>query len=328
MRSILCFLSIIVFSSLVSSCSDQNTKTTLTLAHTLDTKHVVHIALEHFAERVEHYSNGQLDVSIYAGGQLGSERELIELLQIGSLAMTKVSASPLESFVPEMQIFSIPYLFRDREHYWQVLESELGANVLASTKPFHLVGLGYFDAGSRSFYTTYGPVNSPTDFNGKKIRVLNSPTSVATVNALGGAATPIDWGELYAALQQGVVDGAENNPPSFFLSRHYEIARYYSLDEHTFIPDVILISEHIWSSLTEQQQHWVNMAMTDAVTLQKSLWEDASNTALKAVIEDGVEVVYPDKTLFQDQVDSFHESFDDPLIVEMMKTIKNTQGQQ
>ena len=194
-----------------------------------------------------------MSVVIYPSSQLGTEREMVELLQIGSLAMTKVSASPLEGFAPEMKIFSIPYIFRDNEHFWRVLNSDLGNDLLSGVEDFRLKGLGYYDAGSRSFYTNDKPIKTPSDLNGLKIRVLNSPTAVATVRALGGAATPVAWGELYTALQQGVVDGAENNPPSYYLSRHYEIARYYSLDEHTSVPDVMLASLPVGDCLNEQQ---------------------------------------------------------------------------
>ena len=278
--------------------------------------------MEFMAERLEYYSNGQMEIAIYPGGQLGSEREMIELLQIGSLAMTKVSASPLEGFVPEMQVFSIPYLMRDRDHFWRVLNSDIGQGLLKKVEAVRLKGMGYYDAGSRSFYTTNGPINTPEDLIGKKIRVLNSPTAVATVQALGGAATPIAWGELYAALQQGVVDGAENNPPSYYLSRHYEIAKYYSLDEHTFVPDIILASLPVWNALSSEQQKWLSAAMADSIAYQKSLWEKASNDALAEVQAAGTVIVYPDKQAFQDKVVDFHASFESSPVGKQITKIK------
>lgn len=307
---------------LMSGCTEHTSKTRLTLGHTLDTRHVVHQAMEFMAQRLADYSDNTMELVIYPSGQLGSERELVELLQIGSLAMTKVSASSLEGFVPEMKVFSLPYLIRDREHYWRVLNSEIGQSLLAKASSARLKGMAYFDAGSRSFYSTDGPILTPDDLLGKKIRVLNSPTSMATINALGGAATPIAWGELYAALQQGVVDGAENNPPSYYLSRHYEIAPYYSLDEHTFVPDIILLSLPVWQSLTAQQQQWVTAAMKDAVEYQKSLWQVASDEALTAMKAQGVEVFYPDKSAFQDKVKEFHASFANTALGEQIKQIK------
>ena len=308
---------------LLTSCSEDNKTIRLTMAHTLDTRHVVHKAMVYMAERLDHYSNGTMEIVIYPAGQLGSERELIELLQIGSLSITKVSASPLEGFVPDMKVFGIPYLFRDSEHFWRVLKSDLGTELLNKVSTARLKGLGYYDAGSRSFYTTKKPIRTPDDLIGQKIRVLNSPTSVATVQALGGAAAPIAWGELYAALQQGVVDGAENNPPSYYLSRHYEIAKYYSLDQHTFVPDVILASLKVWDSLNTQQQQWLSQAMADSVEYQRSLWQDASNEALEAVKAEGVEVIYPDKQAFQDKVADFHASFAGTVVAEHIKKIKS-----
>lgn len=283
---------------LLGSCSKQQDVVTLRMAHTLDQEHVVHKAMLKMAERMAFYSNGSMKIQIYSGGQLGSERELIELLQIGSLALTKVSAAPLEGFVPVMKVFSLPYVFRDSAHLWTVLEGEVGQSLLAALEPVRLKGLGYYDAGARSFYTTKRALHSPADLAGQKFRVPNSQTSVEMVQALGGAATPVDWGELYTALQQGVVDGAENNPPSFYLSRHYELSKYYILDEHSMVPDVILMSQHIWNQLTAEQQGWLQQAMADSVVYQKTLWQQASDDALEKVKAHGVEIIYPDKTPF------------------------------
>ena len=145
----------LIFSVLLSSCSKPEEQVlTLRMAHTLDQEHVVHKAMVKLAERLDHYSHGTMKIRIYSGGQLGSERELIELLQIGALALTKVSAAPLEGFAPNMQLFSVPYVFRDETQLWQVLEGEIGQQLLAELAPVRLKGLGYYDAGSRSFYTT------------------------------------------------------------------------------------------------------------------------------------------------------------------------------
>lgn len=294
----------------------------LRLGHTLDTQHTVHKAMVYLGERLQEYSDGTMSVEIYPGSQLGTEREMIELLQIGSLDMTKVSASPLEGFAPEMKIFSIPYVFRDNEHFWKVLNSDIGSSLLSGLEEFKLKGMGYYDAGSRSFYTTSKAINSPQDLVGMKIRVLNSPTAVETVRAMGAAATPVAWGELYTALQQGVVDGAENNPPSYYLSRHYEIARYYSLDEHTAVPDVMLSSFRTWQHLSAQQQQWLQLAMADSVTYQRELWQESTKQSLQKVIDDGVVVVYPDKQAFREAVAPFHESLAATEVGKLMNRIK------
>ena len=316
--------SVIVISlGLISCGSDTDSEvTTLRLGHTLDTQHSVHKAMVHFGERLNTLSNGAMDVKIYPSSQLGTEREMIELLQIGSLSMTKVSASPLEGFVPAMKIFSIPYIFRDNDHFWKVLNSDVGQGLLAGVEPFRLKGLAYYDAGSRSFYTNNKPVRTPADLAGMKIRVLNSPTAVRTVRELGGAATPVAWGELYTALQQGVVDGAENNPPSYYLSRHYEIARYYSLDEHTSVPDVMLMSLRVWENLTDQQQEWVDKAMQDSVIFQRQAWQESTLDSLAKVKADGVEVIYPDKKPFVEAVQPFHDSLRGTAVGDLISKIK------
>lgn len=324
LNTIVRLTSVLVISlGLISCGSDTDSEvTTLRLGHTLDTQHSVHKAMVHFGERLSELSNGAMDVKIYPSSQLGTEREMIELLQIGSLSMTKVSASPLEGFVPAMKIFSIPYIFRDNDHFWKVLNSEVGQGLLAGVEPFRLKGLAYYDAGSRSFYTNNKPVRTPADLAGMKIRVLNSPTAVRTVRELGGAATPVAWGELYTALQQGVVDGAENNPPSYYLSRHYEIARYYSLDEHTSVPDVMLMSLRVWENLTDQQQEWVDKAMQDSVIFQRQAWQESTLDSLAKVKADGVEVIYPDKKPFVEAVKPFHDSLRGTAVGDLISQIK------
>lgn len=286
-------------SMFLTACA-KNTDDTkvLRIAHALDVNHPVHLAIEYMQERLEVHSQGKMSLLIYASGQLGSERETLELLQIGSLPMTKVSASSLEAFVPEMKVFSVPYLFSSSDHLWDVLLGEVGKELLEAGVPYYFRGLGYYDAGSRSFYTTNKPVETPDDLSGMKIRVMNSQSAVNMVNTMGGSATPVSWGELYTALQQGVVDGAENNPPSFFLSKHYEVAPYYLLDEHTSIPDVLVFSTRVWDQLSKQEQEWLSLAAADSVTKQRELWEEATQHALSEVKKAGVQVLVADKSSF------------------------------
>ena len=295
-------LAMALMTLLLVSCGAKQDVIVLRVGHSLDPSHTVHKAMLKMGERLQQLSGGTMAIELYPSGQLGSERELIELLQIGSLAMTKVSASPLEGFVPTMKLFNIPYLFRDQEHFFKVLDSDTGRDILASLKPAQLLGLGYYDAGSRSFYTTKKPVVTPADLASVKIRVQESQAAMAMIRALGGNPTPISWGELYTALQQGVVDGAENNPPSFYLSRHYEVAPYYILDEHTSVPDVILISRYVWERLSEQQQAWLQQAVDESVDFQRAQWQLDTEAALVAVQEAGVQVISADKSQFQQQV--------------------------
>lgn len=305
----------------LQGCGTEEKQQVLRVGHTLDSSHVVHKSLEYMSERLSHYSNGEMALKLYPNGQLGSEREMVELLQIGSLAMTKVSAAAMEGFVADMQVFSLPYIFRSRDHRWNVLQGEVGNDILASIEQAHLTGLGFFDAGSRSFYTCSEMVQSPAQVVGKKIRVMNSQTAVKMIDAFGGAATPISWGELYAALQQGVVDGAENNPPSYYSSRHYEICKNYSLNEHTSVPDIIIASKYLFESLNSQQQTWLTQAMNDATEFQKSQWLAAENHALSEMQKQGVTVIYPDKTPFFEAVKPFHQSYQGTLVGDYLTRI-------
>ncbi len=281
----------------------------LKLAHGLDTNHPVHRAMVYMADVLQERSAGRMRIEIHPGGQLGSEKDLVELLQVGSIALTKVSASPLEGFAPQMEVFSIPYVFRNHRHFLAFLDSEDGRDLLLSLEAVRLRGLAYYDAGSRSFYTTDIPVHSPEDLQGLKIRVQQSRTSVQMVGTLGGAATPIAWGELYTALQQGIVDGAENNPPSFHLSRHFEVARYFTLDEHTAVPDVLLVSKPVWDSLSDREQAWLQEAADVSAQYQRSLWQQATDEAMAAVAAAGVEIIEPDKAAFREAVKSMHAAY-------------------
>lgn len=306
---------------LLSSCSEEKQKV-LKLAHGLDQQHAVHLAMEFMATRLHELSAGTMRIDIYPSAQLGSERDMIELLQIGSLAMTKVSASPMEGFVPRMKIFSLPYVFRDHQHFWSVLESDIGKKLLLEGEDFRLRGLAYYDAGSRSFYTRNTPIHTADDLKRLKIRVQKSQTAVAMVESLGGSATPISWGELYTALQQGVVDGAENNPPSFYASRHFEVSQYFSLDEHSYVPDILIMSTAIWQGLSVQQQQWLQQAADESVVFQRELWQKKSQEALAAVKEAGVNIIYPDKTSFQQAAQVMYEEIEDPAVRKLLQDIK------
>jgi tripartite ATP-independent transporter DctP family solute receptor len=254
-------------------------------------------------------SKGKMRIQIYPSEQLGTERQCLELLQIGSLDMTKVSAGSLENFSPNIKVFGLPFLFRDREHSYSVLDSDIGSDLLSGTEKYWLKGLAYYDAGARSFYTREKKIQNPNDLNGLKIRVMESKTAFDMVKILGGSPTPISYGELYTSLQQGVVDGAENNPPSFYLSKHYEVCKFYTLDEHTILPDVLLMSTHTWNSLSKQQKEWVNNSVKLSVIEQRKLWAKSEKESLEAVKEAGVEIIIPDKKLFIEQSKNIIESY-------------------
>lgn len=307
-----------------AGCSNRSETTVLKLAHALDISHPVHLGMVRMGELLEEKSKGKMRVEIYPAGQLGAERELLELLQIGSLSMTKVSSGVLENFVPSFEVLGLPYLFRDKEHQFGVLRGEIGEALLSKGEKYRFRGLCFYDAGYRSFYSKDKLISSPEDLKGLKIRVMKSVTAVNMVTQLGGSPTPVSFGELYTALQQGVVDGAENNPPSFYSSRHYEVCKYYTLDEHTSLPDVLLISLDWWNRLTEEQKGWLQEAANESVDYQIQVWAKSEQESLAEVEKAGVKIIRPDKSLFSSQVEPLYESYKkDAEKYELIESIRN-----
>jgi len=304
-------LPILVFMFIVlMSCQKETKVKVLYLAHNSSQTHPVHKGVLVFQEALKKKSNGKLLIKIFPDSQLGSEREVLELLQIGSVAITKVSAATLSNFVPEYSVLGIPYLFRDDNHKFNVLEGETGKSILEKGSKFWLRGLCYYDAGNRSFYTKTKPIRTPEDLKGLKIRVMNNQMAINMVNALGGSATPMAYGELYTAIQQGVVDGAENNAPSFVSSNHYEVTKYYTLDQHSAVPDVILIGTKYWEKLSEIEKIWVQEAANESAQAQKKYWQESVTASMKIAKDSGVEVILPVKSLFADQSKSVLETFE------------------
>ncbi len=308
---------------LLGGCRDRLHPRVIQLAHGLAPSHPVHQAMLAMADDLARRSQGQLRLELYPSEQLGSERECVELLQIGSLGMTKISAAVLASFAPEYQVLALPYIFRDQAHVRAVLDGAIGQRLLLASERYRLRGLAFYDAGSRSFYSRKRAIRTPADLVGLKIRTQESQVAMRMVQALGGAPTPIPWGELYTALQQGVVDGAENNPPSFYSSRHYEVARFFTLDEHTTVPDVLLVSTVLWQRLSLEEQAWLQAAATTSAEVQQQLWRTATEQALAAVRAAGVEVIEPDKQLFADPVRSLLEAQPDPQLQALIAAIQS-----
>jgi tripartite ATP-independent transporter DctP family solute receptor len=297
----------------------------LKLGHGLPTTHPVHKAMLFMAERVAEKSEGRMKVEVFPSEQLGTEKECIEALQLGYLAMTKTSSAPMEGFIPKMKIFGVPYLFRDADHFWKVLNGPIGKELLLAGEPKRLRGLCYYDAGARSFYTKSRRIDTPADLAGLKIRVQNSIMSMKMVQAMGGSPTPISFGELYTALDQGVVDGAENNAPSLRTSRHYEVCKYYILDEHTCLPDIVVISTRVWSHMTPEQQTILQEAADESVVYQRKLWTEAEEADLKVVEDAGVTVVRPDKAPFRESVRSVWKEFEGTEIGDLINRIQEVQ---
>jgi len=298
-----------------------STQMVLKLGHGLDTGHPVHKAMEFMKQRLEEFSGGVVTIDIYPSSVLGSETQCIEQLQNGSLAMTKTSAAAMENFIPAMAVFGLPYIFRDADHYWAVLNGDVGQRLLRQGEAKFLRGLCYYDAGSRNFYTKDKPIQTPDDLKGLKIRVMNSKTAIDMVKAMGGAPTPIAWGELYSALAQGTVDGAENNPPSFTSNKHYEVCKHFTLDGHTRIPDMLLISSKVWKKLSPQVQGWILQAADESSAFQRELWRKETLAALEKAKEEGVTVYDVDTAVFAAKVAPMLENVENPEVRELLKQI-------
>jgi tripartite ATP-independent transporter DctP family solute receptor len=297
------------------------------LGHGLGVTHPVHEAMVYMAKLVEEKSQGKMQIRIYPNQQLGTERELVELLQIGSLGMTKVSSATLESFAPKIQVLSMPYLFRDDAHRDKVLKGEIGRQLLSESEEFWLKGLVYYDAGKRSFYSKTKPVESPEDLKGMKVRTLESNMAINMIKSFGGSPTPVSYGELYTALQQGIVDGAENNPPSLYTSRHYEVCKFYSINEHTAVPDVVIISTKVWNTLEDEEKQWIQEAADESAVYQYKLWAASVEESLREMEKAGVIITYPDQTPFREAVESLYEMFKltQPEMYEVVERIRKVE---
>ncbi len=239
-----------------------------------------------FARLVKERSNGRIVVEVFHSKQLGEERAVIEQVQLGAIDMTRVSISAVSSFVRDLDAFQLPYLYRDAAHMWKVLDGPIGQEILKKHEAFNFVGVGWFESGSRNFYTKK-PVKTVADLKGMKIRVQQAPLMVGMVEALGAVATPLPYGEVYSALQSGVVDGAENNWPSYLTTSHFEVAKYFIVDEHTRVPEITVGSKKIFDKLSKEDYALILKAMKDAQPFQFKLWVDFEKVAEKTVKEKG-----------------------------------------
>ncbi len=296
---------------------------TLKLSHILDRGNPLHKSMELFAKRASELSDGDIKIRIYPNGELGGHREVLELVQNGSIALTQANVASLENFAKDYSAFSMPYLFKDRDHFYRALQSSAGKQILRSSHEKGMVGLGYYDNGARSFYGRK-PINTPADLKGMKVRVQPSPLAIRMVELLGGSPTPLSYGELYTALQQGVVDGAENNPTALTLSRHGEVAKFFSADEHTMTPDVLVISAKIWDRLSEKNQKALEQAATEATLEMKKIWAETEAVEIEKAKKFGVQFNYPEKEPFYQAVKSMYDELKekDPAVYKLVEELR------
>ncbi|MDR1827572.1 MAG: TRAP transporter substrate-binding protein [Methylobacteriaceae bacterium] len=269
---------------------------TLKLAHDLEPSHTVAITFENMAQDLEKISGGKLKMRVYPSSQMGSARETLELLLNGGLDMTKGSSN-LDAFAPVYSVWSLPYLFRDKEHADAVVYGPVGREIMASTKDKGFIALAAYDTGTRSLFTKK-PITTPEDLKGLKIRVQPSPTSLKMIELMGGSPTPINFGEVYTALQQGVIDGAENNIPTWVQTRVIEVANVYTENEHTMVPDFLIVSSKIWDTLTPEEQGWLKQAAENSETFERELWAKVMTEAREQSKALGGTIVPADKAAF------------------------------
>ncbi|MEH0665994.1 TRAP transporter substrate-binding protein [Vibrio scophthalmi] len=274
---------------------------TLTLGHAMNLESAAHAGMEIFAAKVKEKSNGEMDVKIFPNGMLGSERDQAEQVVTGAIDMAKINGSLAESFEPTYKAISIPFLFRDADHMHTFMRSETAQQLLQSSEGKGFIGLTLYDSGSRSFYSSK-PIQTPDDLAGLKVRVPESPTMMEMVRLLGARATPVPFTEVYTALQQGVIDAAENNISSLVEMKHSEVAKYYSMDQHMMTPDLIMISEVTWSSLNDAQKAIVREAAAESMEEEIKIWADIDSKNKKLAETLDVKFVEVDKDKFREKV--------------------------
>lgn len=237
-----------------------------------------------FAELVTERSKGRIKVEVYPSSQLGEEKAVIEQVQLGAIAFTRVSTGPMAEFYKPMGVFSLPYIFNSGDHMWKFLNGPDGQKMLDGLTASKFIGLCYFDPGARSFYSTK-PIKSLEDMKGLKIRVIQNKINMDLMQALGASATPMPYGQVFSSLQTGVIDGAENNFPSYLTANHYQVAKYYLVDTHQRVPEVLVMSKVVWDKLSEEDRKLIKQAAADAVATQRDLWnkfEKEAETKVKA----------------------------------------------
>lgn len=259
-------------------------------------------ALRFLAERLNELSDGRLRLKVFPGGQLGEEKDTLEVTIFGGLDFNRVNMAPLNAFAPETIIPNLPFIFRSTQHMREAMDGLPGHTILESLRPHGLIGLCFYDSGDRNFYTTKRPIETLDDLAGLKIRVQNSDLYVAMVEALGANATPMAFGEVYQGLLQGVVDGAENNWPSYESTRHFEAAKFYSLTRHVMAPEVLTMSVKRWEKLSEQDQFLIRQCAEESVAVMREHWDARTARARENVLAAGVKVSEPDLTPFRDRV--------------------------
>ena len=286
------------------------------------------VAVENIGKKLEQATNGRLSVQMYASMQLGGEKEAVEQAQVGAIQFARVSVGALGPVIDELNVFNMPYLFRSTAHMQKVIDGPLGQELLdkvTNNPKAGLVGICWMDAGARSLYDTKKAIRNIDDLKGMKFRVMGNPMFVDMMNALGGNGVAMGYDQVFSALQTGVVDGAENNPPSFVFDNHYQVAKFYTLDEHLIVPEIVVFSKKTWDSLSKADQALLVKFGREAQLEERVLWAKYEKDAMDKAKAAGITITeIADKKPFQDAVKPVWDKYG-PKYADMIKRIQAVQ---
>lgn len=295
----------------------------LRLAHSGSDSHQYHIAAEKFKDLVEEKTDGEVTIEIHANATLGSETEVVEQVIDGTVDMTTVAADgPFANTVPEMNVFAIPYLFEGRDHVYSVLDGEVGQDLLTIADEHNMKGLGYWEVGFRHLTNNKKEINTPDDVKGLKVRVQPTPVWEEHMKALGASPTPVDFNELYSALDQGVVDGQENPLPTIDSMKFYEVQKNVALTAHTYSPAIVVMSQNAWDKLSDEQKEAVESAVKEATTYQREFLTEKEQEIMSMLEENGVVITEPDREAFRQATKNVKEAVSSEVPDELIERIE------
>ncbi|MDJ0945610.1 MAG: TRAP transporter substrate-binding protein [Kiloniellales bacterium] len=285
------------------------------------------VAMDKFAELLEEKSGGKITLKMFHSGTLGTQPDAIEQVRIGGLEIGNFNLGPIGPVAPEANVVSLPFIFRDMEHMHRALDGEAGDQISAGMAKKGLIALAWYDSGARSFYNSKKPIETPADVSGMKVRVMNNDLYSGMISALGGNPSPMAFSEVYQSLKTGVVDGAENNWPSYESTGHFEVAGYYSLSQHLIIPECVCINASVYDGLSDADKALVKEAARESATLQRELWAKRAESSREKVIQAGVKFNdIPDKAAFQEAMQPVYDKYlsANPDLKPLVELIQNT----
>jgi tripartite ATP-independent transporter DctP family solute receptor len=286
------------------------------------------VAVENLGKKLEQATSGRVSVQMYPAMQLGGEKEAIEQAQVGAIAFARVSVGALGPVVDDLNVFNMPYVFRNTAHMQQVIDGPIGQELLdkVTNSGKGLIGLCWMDAGARNFYDTKKPIKTVADLKGLKIRVIGNPIFVDMANAMGGNGVAMGYDQVFSALQTGVVDGAENNPPSYVFDNHYQVAKFYTIDEHLIVPEMLVFSKKAWDGMSKEDQALLLKFAKEAQQEERKLWVAYEQQAMDKAKAAGIQIIQvsdADKKAFQDAVKPVWDKYG-PKYAATVKRIQET----